>query len=1022
MRPKLFLLFFIFFCSGSIAQIKPVTFRPSKPIGQSAIDQWTSDRGLVSNNLTSVLQARTGFLWITSYNGLHRFDGTKFEIFDKETIPFLSTDAFYRGYEDRNGNLWFATQGSGIMQYSNDEFKPFLPNDTLLPKSIRCLLFADNGKVWAGSNNKGLYSIQDTIVTQYPHSLVKDVSILSMAEDASHAVWIATNGNGLIKIMDDKVTQFTISDGLLSNVVNTVRSVGDEVFVGTPQGLNIVSGDKITAVGYTKGLTIISMVIDDFGSIWLATELGLMRINRKNDVYEMLTQEQGFPTLEITSLAFDSEGSLWLTTSKGGLVRLKDTNIITYGRINGLSSDLINTITEGPDGKMYVGSDLGAVDVLEDGKASNLMLKNSLKNISIRDICIDNKGVIWIGSYNGVLKKDGPREIVFNTANGLPKQDVRRVIQDKQGTMWFGTRSGGVIKFKNEKVDFVYHRKNGLSSNYILSLEEDPWGNIYAGTNGGGLSKIGVNDSVTTYHLTSDDSGILIFNIQIDADGSVWLVTNVGLFGFDGKSFTKIVLDKTVKGETYFDWVEDEMGNVWITSTRGIVQIRKSAVLEFLRKKLAAIKTRIYNNNDGMKSQECTAATKAIRSSIGEIWIPTIGGAAVVSPKQIQENKVVPPVYIMKIITERNEFKPVPPLSIAPGNLYYTFEFTCLSYLAPDRNQFRYRLEGFDDDWINGGTDREVRYTNLGPGEYNFKVIACNNDGVWNEQGMALAFTVQPFFYETKIFYSLVSLAILLLFFGIYKWRVQDIERRNRELKKVNIELDKFVYSASHDLRAPLSSVLGLVNVARMDHTAEQKVTYLDMMEKSIKKLDSFIKDIIDYSRNARVEVSSEEIHFEALIREVLSDLEYLDESNRILRMVTVHGSAIFYSDSKRLKIVLSNVISNAIKYHNLKKEHPVIEVRVEYDDQKAIIRIIDNGLGIAAEHIDRIFEMFYRATDSNKGSGLGLYIVKETVDKIQGTITVQSQFDLGTTFEVTIPSLKPKGLIKRYDSLKPRN
>ena len=184
-----------------------------------------------------------------------------------------------------------------------------------------------------------------------------------------------------------------------------------------------------------------------------------------------------------------------------------------------------------------------------------------------------------------------------------------------------------------------------------------------------------------------------------------------------------------------------------------------------------------------------------------------------------------------------------------------------------------------DEDWIEAGTTRQAEYTNLRPGDYKFSVMACNNDELWNEQGATLAFRVKPFFYQTFQFYALSVALALASFYGIYRWRVHSVEKRNAELRKVNSELDRFVYSASHDLRAPLASILGLINVARLDEPGNVH-EYLKKIEVSVKKLDGFVRDIIDFSRNARVELDAEPVEFKALINEVVDNLMYLDEKN----------------------------------------------------------------------------------------------------------------------------------------------
>lgn len=234
----------------------------------------------------------------------------------------------------------------------------------------------------------------------------------------------------------------------------------------------------------------------------------------------------------------------------------------------------------------------------------------------------------------------------------------------------------------------------------------------------------------------------------------------------------------------------------------------------------------------------------------------------------------------------------------------------------------------------------------------------------------------------------------------------QKLIHQNEELKKINAELDQFVYSASHDLKAPLASIQGIVQVARMEKEKGDVYQYLDMIERSTIRLERFVKEIIQYSRNTRTQVEPVRIDFRQLIEEVFEDMRYLPQSQHIEKIIEVEEDAPFYSDARRLSIILNNLISNALSYYNPYEEHPYVRLHVEVHATEAIIRCEDNGLGIAPEHQDKIFRMFYRASTDSKGSGLGLYIVKEAVDKLQGKIELQSTLGKGTTFIVKIPNL----------------
>lgn len=231
------------------------------------------------------------------------------------------------------------------------------------------------------------------------------------------------------------------------------------------------------------------------------------------------------------------------------------------------------------------------------------------------------------------------------------------------------------------------------------------------------------------------------------------------------------------------------------------------------------------------------------------------------------------------------------------------------------------------------------------------------------------------------------------------------LEQKNRELQKTNLELDHFVYSAAHDLRAPLTSLLGLINLTKQESQDEQIRTYMNFMEKSIKKLDGFIKDIIAYSRNQRMDIEGREINFKKIISNIFDDFHYIDGSDCVIKTINISNDIPFYSDKRRIKIILNNLISNAIKYADKFKVQPLINVTISVTETSAIIKIQDNGVGIHDFYHDKIFNMFFRASETSEGSGLGLYIVKETITKLNGTITMESTFGQGTTFFIEIPN-----------------
>lgn len=237
--------------------------------------------------------------------------------------------------------------------------------------------------------------------------------------------------------------------------------------------------------------------------------------------------------------------------------------------------------------------------------------------------------------------------------------------------------------------------------------------------------------------------------------------------------------------------------------------------------------------------------------------------------------------------------------------------------------------------------------------------------------------------------------------------RTSELESQNKELKKVNSELDRFVYSASHDLRAPLTSVLGLIQLSKIEEDPNQLMHYLNLKEKSIRKLDNFIQDIVNISKNSRTEVCRDEIHFEELVRGIFEQYDYMHNAQTVNQLIDIKQEQPFIADSYRVNIVLSNLLSNAIRYTNSYQESSYIKVSGKIDDKLALLYVEDNGRGISDKYLDKVFDMFFRADNDKNGSGLGLYIVKETIDKIGGKISVSSTLGKGTIFTIKIPSEK---------------
>lgn len=987
------------------AQIR--SFDPRVPIKNLVLDQWTGDDGLISNNLTSVSRDADGFLWVTSFNGMLRFDGNSFFLFDKENVPLLQSNGVYQSYNDRDGNIWFATQGSGLLKYHSGKFER-MGSDEDLPLSIRCVLTGSDGKIWVGTNIRGLYYSFGKGFMQLSHPKLDEYSIYDLIETADHSIWIATAGSGLLRYKEGAFTEFTTENGLNSNRVNTLYEMKNgDLLIGTQSGLNRYVNGKMLDCGFFDRAEINDIVCDGNETIWLATELGLGRANEKLSIKEVFMEKDGLPASQISSLCFDQEGSLWLSTKKAGLLRLKESNFINFTKEDGLSSNKVNIIME-HNGSFFVGCDNGKMDVITGNHVKPFKLKTDLYNVGIRDICFDGNDVLVLASYRGLLMVKGGKEKLIDQSKGLPSNDVRRILIDKKKNYWIGTRTGGLIKYDGKDHFEIFDHKSPVGSDFILSVEQDQKGNILVGTHSSGVTLITPKGQFKKIPVEHGRTGILIFNIHIDSiPDTYWFSTNVGVYRCENGEVRKIKFDSQYKAETFFDFIEDGNGDAWLTSNIGVFRVKKADMIAYLDDSISYVPVRLFDKSDGMYSKECTAATRSLLSSDGKLWIPTLGGATHIDPDNIIVNTIIPKVYItdFEVDFKPKKFQNGTVIEIEPGHLHFLFKYTALSLMVPSKVRFKYKLSGFDKEWMEVVNQRQVEFTNISAGSYNFMVMASNNDGYWNKVPVHIKFRVKPYFYKTIAFYVLLAIFIASIVWLVFYLRTKAIKRRNEELTHLNDELDRFVYSASHDLRAPLASVKGLVDVAVHEKTPQAKDDCLRMIKDSVGKLDDFTKDIIDFSRNQRVDLAVNEVDLMKEVKEVFNELKFLDVNNRIKKTVVYKEHRIFRTDRRRISVILKNLIGNAIKYHDLNKPDPFIRVSIQYFSHEVEIKVEDNGLGVEKKHLKKIFNMFYRATEEREGSGLGLYIVKETVDKMKARIIVESVPKQGSTFHVIIPS-----------------
>lgn len=994
------LLFFLAFSSNA---------QYNQPLEDFVIEVWSAEEGLPSNNLRHVTKDQNGFLWICTFNGLVRFDGNEFKNFTTENVPALSTSVFYSVLPYDKGKMFISTQSSGLIQFDNGVFSR-LKGDVNLPTSVQTTFLDSKNRLWIGTRNNGVYYIENNKSYRVSIPSFDDQSIMSFVQDSGGAIWIASEGAGIAKFNAGDITIYTEENGLNSNIVNSILLHNGKLYAGTEKGLSVYE-KGIWSEDNRFGKPIINQItVDEKNNLWLASDIGLARMTASNDI-EFINEKDGLPSRQVSSIAFDDENNIWLSTKRGGLAQLKLSNFKNLSPLDGLSYQGINVIEEGPDGTIYFGSDNGDLDVLKDGKISKLAIKKNLVDVSIKDILAEEDGTLWIATYDGVIKKKKDSEQYYDTSNGLLSLKTRRILRGSDGVLWVGSRNGGLNKIlPNGKVESI-DASNGLGSDFVFSVDEAPDGRIVIGTANGGLDIIHKNGNIEILKPDSTLTGLSIFNVYIENDNRFWLATNVGLYCYQNNKFHLIRLQNGLPVETLFDIQEDEKGNLWSSSIIGMVRINKQEALDFIDGLIDEINSTVLDDSDGMISRECTGATTTFQSLDGRLWVPTIKGVAILDPQHLVENTKVPSVFIEGVMVDDEQLdasfccgeEEDNAIIIAPGHRNYIISYTSLSMYSPKKVFFKYKLEGFDRDWVEIGPVRQAKYTNLPYGTYTFKVLAANNNGVWSSEYASTKIIIEPYFYETKWFVILLIMIFIIFTFLIYTYQTKEVNRRNIQLEKLNKELDSFAYSVSHDIKAPLTSIQGLLNVARLEK-GKDALSYYDRIETSVDKLDSFIKDIIDYSKNSRMGISKESINVRKMISNMVEGLAYLSNGQKVKATIKIDENLEIITDKTRFSFIANNIITNAFRYADFEKEFSTVDITARKKGSRFYLVVEDNGQGIKKEYQDKVFEMFYRANEFKSGSGLGLYIVKESLDKIGGTVKLKSELGVGTKITIEFP------------------
>ena len=1024
----------------------------------------TDPSSLSNNYIRSLMVDRSGVLWIGTWGGgLNKYDREKDAFIRYQNDPndphSLSNNAVWAIFEDQDGAIWVGTH-SGLNKFDreNKQFKRYLNNpddpNSLSHDFVWSILEDSAGVFWIGTES-GLNRFDPNTeqFTHYRHdpddaSSLSHNTIRSIYEDRSGILWLSTP-KGLCKFNRDRtqITRFLHDSDNPQTLSNrTVTGVYEDregrLWVSTwGGGLNRFDRETKTFVHFRSDAndsyslssdTVVQIYEDQQSHLWLATDRGINILDGGGKPFfhyrTISTIPNSLSHNEVRALHADRSGIVWVGTAGGGLFKF-DRQTETFTHYKHDPSD-----------------------------------PNSLVNNYVRTIYEDREGLIWLGTSGFALNRFDPKTELFThyphdvaNPNSISKGAIWYIDEDRTGTLWIGTWGGGLNAFDRDSEQFTRYQHDStdphtLSNNQVLTILEDRAGELWIGTVRG-LNKFNrKTKTFTRYRHDANNPHTLVHDtvatMYEDRTGTLWIGTLGGLDKFDRKNeqFTHYTFENGLPSNTILGILEDEHGQLWISTADGLSRFDPRTDT-----------FRNYNVGDGLQSNTFLGSSAHSKSQSGEMFFGGPNGFNAFYPDQIEDNTHPPPVLITDF---QLAHKPVPigvesvlqksilktdNLTLSYLDRVLSFEFAVLNYRSPHQNQYKYRLDGFEKEWnVTNSTRRFGTYTNLDPGDYVFRVIGSNNDGIWNEEGASIRITVTPPWWETMWFRISVAAASIALLFGAYHLRVGTIEARRRELELqvqrrtqelaaanedalkardaaeiANKAKSNFLANMSHELRTPLNAILGFSGILaqRPTASAEQR-EQLSIINRSGQHLLAMINDILDLSK---IEAGGEELNelsfnLDALIKEV--SVMFQSRATEKGIHVEVETEKVHFpyvnADEGKLRQILLNLLSNAIKFTD--KGGITIRCATESTEQIAeganrcdiVIEVEDTGMGIDSVRQALIFEPFVQVGDvpERRGTGLGLSICKKYAEFMGGTIDVESEESKGSLFWVRIPAL----------------
>ncbi|MCL4786150.1 MAG: hypothetical protein KJ070_05055 [Verrucomicrobia bacterium] len=755
---------------------------------------WGTESGLPQSTVSAIVQTREGYLWLATREGLARFDGVRFTVFGlREGLESVAVQTLL---EDREGRLWIGTDGGGLSRWVNGHIETVsLPPLGVGGNSINALAEDEQGRVWVGTRAGLVVCGREGIETIPELAELRKSPISALLRGRDGAVWIATVAQGLYEFRNSQMLQEEPSPEMTRILAYCLledrhgrlwASIGNGMMLCRESGAwRIYTQADGVPFSYIN-----CMVEEADGTIWTGSVdegLHVLRGNR----FEAVTNGTTQLSRAIRSLCFDREGNLWVGTRTSGLGRVTRPKVLTAGAAQGLTSDFARSVAETPDGTLWVATTGGG---LFHGQRDTLQPFGSgvIRYYSVvESVLAASDGSLWWGGARALLRwRDGALAGCYTNQSWIHTASVTALCEDGRGGIWIGTSMGSLVHFDGSQFrEFAGEIARGA----VTALAQQADGFLWVGSLAGGLKRIQPgSDSV--YSVTSDLPSRAIRSLHLEQDGTLWIGTvGGGLSRWRAGQVFNFSSRQGLGADTVSQIIEDHEANLWLGCNRGILRVNKMHLNELAAGRRAFVHPRAFGLGDGLPAEECSSGfyPAGLMLQSGELCFSTVKGLVFINPKTQTASHSPPVLLVEEAVVGGQVLRPEsessasasgPPrlrLQVPPGGRPIEINYTGLSFAAPEKVRFRYRLDPYDTDWIEAGGRRTAYYAYLPPGGFTFRVTACNADAVWSPES-TLALTVQPYLWQEGWFVSLSVLAGIIVFAALL--RVVERRRYHRRL------------------------------------------------------------------------------------------------------------------------------------------------------------------------------------------------------------------------------------------------